>query len=57
MTQKMESMIREITLNTATFQDVTFQPTMINFFFGTNDTGKTSIGRTIRDSTGVTWTE
>lgn len=57
MTQKMESVIREIPLNTATFRDVTIQPTLINFFFGKNGTGKTSIGRAIQEGTGLIWSE
>jgi len=55
MTGKMRSAIEKITLNTATFKNVTLDPTFINFFYGNNGTGKTTIAESIEKRTGLTW--
>ena len=53
--EKMTSAIEHITLDTATYTNVPLDPTYINFFYGKNGSGKTSISRQIRDNVGVTW--
>lgn len=57
MGEKKTSAIESITLNTATFTDETFRPTFINFFYGKNGTGKTSLGRQIGEGDGIQWAE
>jgi len=51
----MPSAIEKITLNAATFHGVTIAPTLINFFYGNNGTGKSTIARAIRANDGVDW--
>lgn len=55
MMEKQVSAIQSVTLNTATFTDETFHPTYINFFFGKNGAGKTSLGRQLGDGVGLQW--
>lgn len=57
MAEKKVSAISSITLNTATFTDESFAPTYINFFYGKNGAGKTSLGRQLGDGAGLTWAE
>ena len=47
MNIKMPSAIEKITLNDATFHGDMVEPTLINFFFGNNGTGKSTIARVI----------
>jgi hypothetical protein len=47
MSEKLKSAIEKITLNAATFNNVTVEPTYVNFFYGNNGTGKTSSARTL----------
>ncbi len=47
--------ITEIKLDEATFHSTTFRPSNINFFFGKNGTGKSTIGRVIAERRGLTW--
>lgn len=47
--------ITNITLNDATFHSVPISPTNVNFFFGKNGTGKSTIGRAISEGRGLTW--
>lgn len=53
--QKIPSEITRVTLNGATYHGVSFVPTMINFFFGNNGTGKSTIGHSIQSDAGVEW--
>jgi len=53
--EKRRSVITEITLNTATFNNVPFKPTYINLFFGRNGAGKSSIARAIEAGDGLQW--
>ncbi len=55
MTQKMHSAIERITLNTPTYNNVEIKPTYINFFYGRNGTGKSTIASAIEANTAITW--
>jgi len=55
MKQKMTSVIEKITLNAATFSSVEITPTLINFFYGNNGTGKSTIARSIKANEGLVW--
>lgn len=55
MNTKIPSAIEKITINAATFHDVTIEPTLINFFYGNNGTGKTTIATEIHTDSGLTW--
>ena len=57
MSEKQISAIESVTLNTATFTEETFTPTFINFFYGKNGAGKTSLGRQLGACEGVKWAE
>ena len=49
--------ITKVTLNDATFKNTgaRFEPTYINYFFGNNGTGKSTIAKSIKDGTGVSY--
>lgn len=47
MNTKMPAAIEKITLNAATFSGITVEPTLINFFYGNNGTGKSTIAKVI----------
>ena len=47
MNIKIPPPIQKITLNAATFNSVDFKPALINFIYGNNGTGKSTIGRVI----------
>ncbi|MEL7608821.1 MAG: AAA family ATPase [Bacillota bacterium] len=55
MNTKMTSTIEKITLNAATFSGETVEPTLINFFYGNNGTGKSTIAREISSDSGLIW--
>ena len=57
MQQKISSEITCISLNDATYKDcgVSIQPTLVNFFFGNNGTGKSTIGKAIKNDCGISW--
>lgn len=55
MNIKIPSSIEKITLNAATFSGVEIEPTLINFFYGNNGTGKSTIAREIKNDSGLTW--
>ena len=48
MNEKMTSAIQKLVLTDATFNGETVEPTFINFFYGKNGAGKSTIARTIR---------
>lgn len=53
--EKVKSAIIEISLSAEPFQSALIEPTAINFFYGKNGSGKTSISRAIKDGIGLTW--
>ena len=57
MREKISSEIIRLAPNEATYKDcgVCITPTLINFFFGNNGSGKSTIGKTIKVDSGVTW--
>ncbi|WP_067783114.1 AAA family ATPase [Actinomyces vulturis] len=52
---KMPGVIESITIAQATFQTETITPTALNFFFGKNGAGKSTIGRVIRSGNTLRW--
>ena len=59
MAQKIQSEIIKVELDDATFEGTgaTFTPTYINFFFGNNGTGKSTIAKAIKTGKGVTYAD
>ncbi len=55
MKQKITSAIEKLTLNAATFSGVEITPTLINFFYGNNGAGKSTIARAIKADDGLLW--
>ena len=55
MRPKLKSAIEKITLNAATFDNVQITPTLINFFYGKNGTGKSTIAQVIKEDNGIEW--
>ena len=55
MTEKMKSAIEKIIVNEGTFDGEELIPNYINFFYGKNGAGKTSISREIEAGGGLTW--
>ncbi len=55
MNTKMTSVIERITIDAATFHGVSFSPTLINFIYGNNGTGKSTIAREINADSGLIW--
>ena len=55
MKPKMQSAIEKITLNDATFTGEVIEPTFVNFFYGKNGVGKSTIARTIKANSEVEW--
>lgn len=52
---KMKSLITNIKLDAATFHGETVEPTYINFFFGKNDAGKTTVASAFEDPSCLEW--
>ena len=55
MAEKMKSAIEKIIVNEGTFDGEEIIPNYINFFYGKNGAGKTSISREIEAGGGLTW--
>ena len=55
MKPKMQSAIKKIVLNDATFINEQIEPTFVNFFYGKNGAGKSTIARTLKSGVGVQW--
>jgi wobble nucleotide-excising tRNase len=58
MNEKFQGEIRKIRVDAATFKDTntSISPTYINYFFGNNGTGKSTIAKAIQSGTGVEYT-
>lgn len=58
MNGKIPSAITGIKLNRATFSDAQIpELTFINFFYGNNGAGKSSIAHAIEEGDGITWAD
>lgn len=59
MSEKLQSEIIKIELDDATFQGTktVFTPTYVNFFFGNNGTGKSTIAKAIKSGRGVAFAD
>jgi wobble nucleotide-excising tRNase len=55
MREKIKAPIEHIELNAATYCGTTFTPTLVNFFYGKNGTGKSTIAQAIADDVGIKW--
>lgn len=53
MEDKIQSAIKSIALDGCTYHNITVTPTLINFFFGKNGLGKSTIAQQIIGSSGV----
>ena len=55
MSDRVKTAIKKVTLNDHTFSGVEFKPTLINFFFGKNGTGKSTIAIDIGNPAMTEW--
>lgn len=55
MNTKITSAIEKLMLNAATFHGIPVEPTLINFFYGNNGTGKSTIARAVHANEGLSW--
>ncbi|WP_283673576.1 AAA family ATPase [Butyricicoccus sp. Marseille-Q5471] len=55
MENRIKTAIQKITLNDHTFSGVMFEPTLINFFFGNNGTGKSTLAKNIGVPAATEW--
>lgn len=55
MKEKQKSLIEKVVLNSATFREEPFTPTFVNFFFGKNGAGKSTIAKAFVEGSGLTW--
>ena len=53
MEGKQTGAINTLTLNDATYDNEIINPNTVNFFYGNNGSGKSTIGRTIAARTGL----
>ena len=51
----MTSAIKQIRLNDATFSNTVIEPTFINFFYGKNGVGKSTIACAVKDESDLQW--
>ena len=52
---KVSTGIKKVTINSPVFSGEVFEPTLINFFFGKNGTGKSTIAKEMGKSGSVEW--
>lgn len=52
--KKMQGAIQELFLDDNTFHGIKINPTLINYFYGKNGSGKSTIARLIRSKSGIT---
>ena len=55
MTEKMKGFIEKVTVDAATFHEEPIDLTYINFFFGKNGSGKSTIAKAMKDPETLTW--
>lgn len=55
MKEKLTSAITRVAVNDATFHNKGFVPSYINFIFGNNGCGKSTIAKAIKEKNGLTW--
>lgn len=55
MKEKIRYGIQKIRVNAATFSDVEINPTLVNFFYGNNGTGKSTVAEAIKKNDGLSW--
>lgn len=55
MSIKIPSAITNVVLNEATFDNQEFTPTYINFLYGNNGSGKSTVAKSIKEQHGLTW--
>lgn len=56
MNRKIKVNITDVKINAPTYDNVTFSPTMINFFYGKNGTGKSTLAKAFKDGQAtLTW--
>ena len=55
MTDKVAALISKVTVNSPVFTDEVFSPTLINYFFGKNGTGKSTIAKLIGKTDATEW--
>ena len=55
MTEKVSALISKVTVNSPVFQNEVFSPTLINYFFGKNGTGKSTIAKLISKPEATEW--
>ena len=55
--KKIPASIQSLHIDGATYKlnPVTITPTFINFFYGNNGSGKSTIAETLKNSSGITW--
>ena len=52
---KIRTCISKVTLDTPTFHHVSFEPSLVNFMYGRNGSGKSTIGRAMQEKQGLVW--
>lgn len=56
MDNKIRTNITGVTVNTHTYKNISFSPTLINFFYGKNGTGKSTLAKSFTDGNAqLTW--
>lgn len=53
--KKVSTGIKKVTIDSPVFSGEVFEPTLINFFFGKNGTGKSTIAKEMGKSGSVEW--